>query len=73
MQRLFFSNFDVGQQMKSVVFLGLLGVSCKLAANGSGIGGGGDFQHKSSIELVLLNLAQMFHRSTLAPLLAIPC
>lgn len=33
MQRLFFSNFDVGQQMKSVVFLGLLGVSCKLAAN----------------------------------------
>jgi hypothetical protein len=35
MQRLFFSNFDVGQQMKSVVFLGLLGVSCKLAAPGS--------------------------------------
>ena len=38
-----------------------------------GLAEGGDFQYKSSIELLLLNLAEMFNRSTSAPLLANPC
>jgi hypothetical protein len=32
-----------------------------------------DFQHKSSIELLLLKLAQMFHRSTSAAILPNRC
>jgi len=42
-------------------------------ANGLGIAEGGEFQHYSSLEILLLNLAQMLHRSTSAPLMAIPC
>ena len=48
-------------------------VSFTMPANGSGIAEGGDFQHKSSLEILMLNLAQMPNRSRLAPLLAIPC
>lgn len=73
MQRLFFSNFDVGQKMKSVGFWVLQGVLCKLAANGSGIAAVGE------LEALTFNTAQMYKKglnveySTSAPIAAIPC
>ncbi len=44
-----------------------------MEANVLGIAEGADFQYDYSIEVLLLNLAQMLHKSTSAPLLAIPC
>ncbi len=45
----------------------------KVAGNGSRLGDVADFQHKSSIEFLMLNLAQMFYRSTSAAILPNRC
>ena len=48
-------------------------VARSITANEFRLGDVADFQHKSSIELLLLNLAQMFHRSTSAAILPNRC
>jgi len=47
--------------------------SSKVVANGLQICDGRDFQHKCSIEFLILKLKQMFHRSTSAAILPNRC
>lgn len=44
-----------------------------VAKNGYRLGDVADFQHKCSIELLLLNLAQIFHRGTSVAILPNRC
>ena len=70
------SNFLLSVEMQNSSLYMVKSVivkSVKIAANVFRLGDVADFLHKSSIELLLLNRAQMFHRSTSAAILPNRC